>query len=349
MQQDKLQGASHANLRASRRRAVSVTQEELVKMQPIQPGETLPLLAVPAADKLDLMEWARNNTEIVAQRLLQHGAILFRNFDLSTVGEFEQFIAAVSGNALEYRERSSPRSQVSGNIYTSTDHPADQTIFLHNEHSYATTIPLKIFFFCVMPAEQGGATPIGDMRKLFQIIPPKIRERFRERQYMYVRNFGDGFGLSWQTAFQTTDKNAVEQYCQRHKISYEWKDGDRLRTCQVRPAVIRHPQTGEEIWFNHLTFFHVFTLPAHIREALLTNFAEKDLPNNTYYGDGSPIEESVLAELQAAHRHVTAAFPWQRGDLLMLDNVLTSHGREPFVGTRKIVVGMSEPFTRSDF
>jgi alpha-ketoglutarate-dependent taurine dioxygenase len=207
---------------------------------------------------------------------------------------------------------------------------------------------LKIFFFCVTPAEQGGATPLGDMRKLFQIIPPDIRERFREKQYMYVRNFGDGFGLSWQTAFQTSDKQAVEQYCQQHKIECEWKAGDRLRTRQIRPAVIQHPQTGEDVWFNHLTFFHISTLPAHIREPLLASFAENDLPNNTYYGDGSPIEETVLAELRHAYQHVTVAFPWQKGDLLMLDNVLTSHGREPFVGRRKVVVGMSEPFTRSD-
>lgn len=348
MQRDKVQNPNLRDLRASRRQAVSVTQEELVKMQPLQPDATMPLLITPTADTLDLLHWAKNNLETLQQRLLQHGAILFRGFRLNDVSDFERFIGILSDQALEYKERTSPRSKVSGNIYTSTDHPADQTIFLHNEHSYATTFPLKIFFFCVTPAEQDGATPLGDMRKLYQIIPPEIRERFREKQYMYVRNFGDGFGLSWQTAFQTDDKAAVEAYCREHKIECEWKSGDRLRTRQVRPAVIKHPQTGEDVWFNHLTFFHISTLPEHIRESLLANFAEHDLPNNTYYGDGSPIEADVLDALRGAYEQITFAFPWQKGDLLMLDNVLTSHGRAPFVGKRKVVVGMSEPFTRAD-
>jgi len=38
-------------------------------------------------------------------------------------------------------------------------------------------------------------------------------------------------------------------------------------------------------------------------------------------------------------------FPWQAGDILMLDNMLTSHGRKPFVGARKVLVGMAEPFS----
>jgi len=47
--------------------------------------------------------------------------------------EFEQFIQAISGELIEYSYRSTPRSQVSGNIYTSTEYPADQSIPLHNE------------------------------------------------------------------------------------------------------------------------------------------------------------------------------------------------------------------------
>ena len=29
---------------------------------------------------------------------------------------------------------------------------------------------------------------------------------------MYVRNFGDGFGLDWRTVFQTDDRAAVEAH-----------------------------------------------------------------------------------------------------------------------------------------
>jgi len=135
----------------------------------------------------------------------------------------------------------------------------------------------------------------------------------------------------------------VEAYCRSNAIEVEWKDGDRLRTRQVRPVMARHPRTREMVWFNHATFFHVSTLEPSLRDLFLIGFDEEELPNNTYYGDGSPIEPSVLDELRQAYRQEMVAFPWQKGDILMLDNMLTSHGRAPFVGPRKVVVGMAEP------
>jgi Taurine catabolism dioxygenase TauD, TfdA family len=162
-------------------------------------------------------------------------------------------------------------------------------------------------------------------------------------RYMYVRNFGDGFGLSWPEVFGTTSRAEVEAYCRANGIEAEWKGGGRLRTRQVRRAAARHPQTGEWVWFNHATFFHVSTLDEDIRLRLLDEFGEAELPNNTTYGDGSPIEPEVLEELRAAYLRHQVAFPWRAGDVLMLDNMLVAHGREPFEGARRVVAGMADP------
>jgi hypothetical protein len=105
-----------------------------------------------------------------------------------------------------------------------------------------------------------GRNTIGNCRQVFAKIDPKIRERFIEKKVMYMRNFGDGFGLPWQTVFQSTEKAKVEEYCRKNGIEFEWKEGDKLRTRQVGPAIIQHPITGEMVWFNHATFFHVSTL-----------------------------------------------------------------------------------------
>ena len=76
-----------------------------------------------------------------------------------------------------------------------------------------------------------------------------------------------------------------------------------------------------------------------------SQFTEEDLPNNTYYGDGSPIEPSVLDEIRDAYLKETVVFPWLKGDLLMLDNMLVAHGRAPFTEPRKILVGMADPYS----
>jgi alpha-ketoglutarate-dependent taurine dioxygenase len=161
---------------------------------------------------------------------------------------------------------------------------------------------------------------------------------------MLVRNFSDGLSFTWQSAFQTEDKFAVEAYCREAGIETEWR-GDRLRTRQARQAVARHPVTGEMVWFNHATFFHISTLEPSMREVLLAGLEEDNIPNNTYYGDGSPIELSILEEVREAYRRETVSFAWQKGDILMLDNMLVAHGRNSYVGERRILVAMTEPFT----
>ena len=331
-----------------RRKAVTVSQEGLVSEELLRPEKSTALVIRPAHGRLDLVAWAADNRGPLQTLLHAHGALLFRSFGAGSVERFEQFIAAVSTELLEYKDRSSPRERVGNNVYTSTSYPAEHSIFLHNENSYSATWPLKIFFHCVTAPQAGGETPIADCRNVYRRIDETVRKRFEEKGVMYVRNYGDGFGLPWQSVFQTTDKTEVDERCRRSGIATEWKDGSRLRTRAVRPAVARHPSTGAPVWFNHAAFFHVTTLVPSVSEALTTEFEEGELPSNTYYGDGSPIESSALEAIREAYSEEKVLFGWEAGDILMLDNLLTAHGRAPFVGPREVVVGMAEPFGWED-
>jgi len=324
-----------------RRAALSPT--ELVTERPPAEGTTLPLLMCPAAPGVDLVSWAALERPRIRARLLQYGGVLFRGFDIPSSDVFADIIRAIAGEPLQYTEQSSPRTAVQGHIYTSTDYPADETIFLHNENSYKHEWPLKIFFYCSVPPESGGETPIADTRRVLARLDPAIVARFEAKGVMYVRHFATGIGLDWRTVFQTQDRAGVEAYCEAAGIECAWVGENGLTTRQVRAAVARHPETGERSWFNHATFFHISTLPAHTQQALIANFGEDKLPMNTFYGDGAPIEPEVLDELRAAYRAETVVFPWEQHDLLVMDNMLAAHGRRPYRGARRILVGMSEP------
>lgn len=325
-------------------RVVNLSEAELVKTSYLQLGETLPLVIEPNAAELDFAKWAQNNLKFIEAQLLKHGAILFRNFNIKAVSKFEQAVLSISPELMEYQERSTPRTELAKNIYTATEYPAHQTIALHNENSYAHQWPMKLWFFCALAATEGGETPIADSRRVFELLDPKIRERFRQKKIMYVRNYGDGIDLPWQTVFQTREVSVVEDYCRSASMEFEWKDGNRLRTRHVRPAIKTHPKTGETVWFNQAHLFHVSNLSPPVRESLLALFKEEDLPRNTFYGDGSAIESSVLDEIRSVLQQLAVVFRWQEGDLLMLDNMLVAHGRKPFTGPRKIMVAMAEPF-----
>jgi len=323
----------------SRRKAIALSAEALVKERLLRADAGLPLVLEPAVDALSLTEWTSNNRDSIVQKLRTHGAILFRGFNPNSVEEFEQFLRLLVGDLLPYSYRSTPRSEVSGRIYTSTEYPAHQSIPLHNEMSYTREWPGMLGFFCVEPAPEGGETPIADSRRVFNLIAPAIRETFINKGVMYVRNYGEALDLSWQNVFQTSDRAEVEAYCRKTDIQFEWKDQDILRTSQVCQAVANHPQTGEPVWFNQAHLFHVSSLDSTVRDSLLS-LADGEPPRNAYYGDGTSIEESALEQIREIYTKEAVVFGWQKHDILLLDNMLAAHGRRPFRGARKIVVGM---------
>lgn len=328
-------------LKHLQRRVVESQIQTLITTEVLHHGKTLPLVIKAKFEHIDLPDWLTANHEFINNQLLKYGAILFRGFNIDTPSIFEKFGLAIC-NELFNENGEHPRETVSGKVYTPVFYPSDRKLLWHNENSFNHRFPLKIMFGCRQPAQQGGETPIVDSRKVFQLIDPKIRDIFIEKQVMYVRNYGDGLGLDWQTVFQTENPAEVEKKCQQNAIKFEWKLKNRLRTFSVRPAVIKHPQTGELSWFNQAQHWHPACLDPITRESLFTSFKSEDLPRNCYYGDGTPIEDSVMEEICGVYQQLEVTFTWQKGDVLLLDNILAAHARNPFVGERKLFVAMGE-------
>ncbi len=340
---------SFRDLGIPKRKSLDLQGEGLVKTGFTDPKKTYPLVIQPTVEGLNLIDWTRKNKEFLETKLLDHGAILFRNFGNQAIEDFERFIQTASGELLDYKYRSTPRKRVGGNVFTSTEYPPEMSIFLHNENSYSRNWAMKLFFLCVYSADSGGETPIADSRTIYEQIDAEIRERFIRKKVMYVRNYGGNVDLSWQNVFQTESKAEVEEYCRQAEMSFEWLGNEHLRTRQICQSVAEHPKTGKPVWFNQANLFHVSSLPPEIQRSLLSSYEEEFLPRNVYFGDGERIEASVIEHINQVYSREMVCFPWQKGDILMLDNMLTAHGRNPFTGQRKIVVGMAEPFSNKIF
>ena len=320
----------------------SVLDETSFLLSPLLENGRLPLQvcpkgSAPIASQMDAIH------RVAEAQLHKAGGLLFRGFDVLGQEQFQTFTRSFGHELLNYEFGSTPRSAVSKGVYTTTEYPAHQVIPQHNEQSYTLNWPMKIWFHCITEAEQDGETPISDSREVYRRIDPRIRQRLADKKLMYVRNYGGGLDLPWQQTFNTESKQEVERFCQAQQIAFEWKaDGD-LRTKQVCQAVAEHPKTGDKVWFNQAHLFHVSNLAAATRETLLSIVGMEDLPRNVYYGDGSAIEESILEEVRGVLDECTVMFPWQSGDILMLDNMLVAHGRSTFKGARKVIVAMAEP------
>lgn len=329
------------SLGAIRRKAVDLAHFNPVRESQLQPDQSLPLIIEPAADQVDLADWARNNRENIEQKLYRHGGILFRGFGLKDATDFERVAGSIC-RALYADYGDLPREGVAGKVYTSTPYPEDKSILYHNESSHMSRWPSKISFFCVTVAQEGGATPIVDCRKVYQAVDRKIREKFEVLGVMYVRNFSEGLDVSWQQFFGTEDKNVVEDSCRNTGMTCEWTGNAGLRIRRRCQSVLRHPVTGEMSFFNQVQLHHVHCLDAPVRQSVLSIFKREDLPRHVYYGDGSPIEDSVMDHVGEAYEKNAVRFQWHQGDMVSLDNMLTAHARDPYVGPRKILVALGD-------
>ncbi|WP_448032950.1 TauD/TfdA family dioxygenase [Bradyrhizobium liaoningense] len=312
-------------------------------VQPLIEGRTLPLLLKAGEAGQPLGKALPMLRETIDRHLIESGGIVFRDFSLDGPDAFRAFAADFGHPLLTYEFGSTPRSQVTSGVYTSTEYPPHQHIPLHNEQAYTRDWPMKIWFYCMQPALEGGETPIADSRAIYRDMPSATRERFAEKGVMYVRNYGNGLDVNWQQVFGTDSRSEVEAYCARHDIECEWKEDGELRTRQICQGTAQHPVTGECVWFNQAHLFHVSNLEPEVRESLLDVVDdEADLPRNVFYGDGSAIDDETLSSVRTVLEKHKISFPWQAGDVVMLDNMLTAHARAPFKGPRKVIVAMAE-------
>ena len=295
--------------------------------------------------------------ELFKEKLLKYGGILFRETPLKNADDFSQAITHLGlGQCVDYIGGDSPRNKINDSVYTSTEAPPAIKIPLHNELSFVKHYPKHIYFFCEIPPKEKGETIIADARKVFDAIDQGVKERFVTKDLRYIScyyykspvmnalNKIQPSHKSWIHVFETESKKEVEKLCEEHEFEYQWTKNDWLQISQVRPAVISHKETGEKVWFNqaHLYDFNpkLLGMWRYVGAKLFYCRPHMKL-HQIYYGDRSPISRSDLYHVLDVLDQQTVSFAWQRGDLLVLDNVLTMHGRASFSGKRRVLTAMT--------
>jgi alpha-ketoglutarate-dependent taurine dioxygenase len=309
----------------------------------LMPGTRLPIIlepVEPGAPGVNAATWAAAHRDTIDALLLTHGAILFRGFGITAPNVFQDLAAAVCTTLFEDNGEHE-RTSVSPSVYSPVFYPPEKHLLWHNENSFNHEFPTRICFGCVQPAAQGGETPVADSREVARRVDRGIYQRFLDKRVTYMRHYMPGLGLDWKHVFQTDSKADVEAIAKRQGMTIEWtKQG--LKTRAVRPAIVEHPVTGEPIWFAQAQHWHPACLEPEIRETLLAHCGPDGLPRDCRYGDGSIIEDSVMEELCGIYRELEVVYPWRRGDVAVLENMLTAHARNPFAGPRKLFVAMGD-------
>lgn len=323
-------------------------------------GTSLPLML--ECEDRDLsrsacLDFLRDQRSMIREKLLTHGGLLLRRFPLHGAEDFGAAIQALGlGSYLDYIGGDSPRTKIVDGIYTSTEAPPSFKISLHNELSFVKKYPKHIYFFCETPPQADGETILGDARAIYKSMHPEIRQRFDQHGIRYVScyfykstvmdclNSMQRAHKSWVDVFETEDKKKVEDLCHENEFGYQWNRHDWIQISQERPATITHPDTHEPVWFNqaHLYDFNPKFLGMWRYLAVKAFYFQKHMRlHQVSYANRSPIRRDDMYQVLDTLDANTVKFPWQKGDMLVLDNVLAMHGRAAFQGKRRVLAAMT--------
>lgn len=278
--------------------------------------------------------WIQENiTELEAQ-LRHSGALLFRGFPINSAETFDAFSAAFGYPSFTYKESLSNavRINFTERVFTANEAPKEVEIYLHHEMAQTPISPEKLFFFCNSAADQGGATPICRSDQLFKALKlelPELAKDFENKGLRYTTHMPSqddiesGQGRSWASTLSVASKDEAEKKLAELGYDWQWLSNGSLKAITpILPAVL--DLDGKKVFYNQLV------------AAYMGWQGVRDDPSCALaFGDGSAIPKEGLERIAELSKDFTFDIQWQDGDVALLDNKITMHGRRPYSGERK--------------
>ena len=284
--------------------------------------------------------WIAENRRQLVDRAALHGAILFRGFPLTSAEDFDRFIAAFDLPNFPYEDSLSNAVRVTKTprVFTANEAPPTVTIFLHHEMAQTPLYPGKLFFFCEQPADTGGATPLCRSDVLWDRLRTECPEFARDCESKGLKysnvmpsqnDLTSGMGRSWQSTLRASTPGQAEDRLKTLGYSWTWLDDGCLRaTTPVLPAV-RRLADGRTSFFNQLI------------AAFKGWKDERNDPSKAItFGDGTLLDRDAVNVATRLGEELSFDVPWQRGDVALVDNFVTMHGRRAFTGTRRVLASL---------
>jgi alpha-ketoglutarate-dependent taurine dioxygenase len=294
------------------------------------------LTARGAADR-----WVADHRDELVELLHEYGALHVAGASASDPATLAAIREAWGATAAPPHEQFAARSDLGHGVYSAPVWAGDREMCHHHEQSYGVTYPRLLFIAGIRAPARGGTMLLADTRRALDALPDTLRQRFADLGWRLVRNYRPYLGLSWAAALGVADQAQASGLLAARGVDAAWAADGSLRTSQRRPAVTRHPVTGEPCWFNDVAFFNQWSVDETERAVMLSAFGPDGLPMNTFFGDGEPLSRLEFQAVLDAYDKVTDRVELRPGELLVVDNVLTAHGREPYTGDLDLAVALA--------
>lgn len=307
-------------------------------------GRVFPLVLAAAEDGRSvqhLCEWLGANLDKLFADLQDHGAVLLRGFAINEPEEFSQVVEALELENMPYIGGAAVRNKVAGDkILTANEAPPSEPIPFHHEMAQVPNPPAYLVFCCDVPAAEGGETPIilsNEVYRFASATYPDFMARVESLGVRYVRVLPEeddptsAIGRSWKSTYQTDSRDIAEERMREQGTSWEWLDNGNLKTITaVLPAVKVEARTGKKTFFNAMVAAYLGWVDSR-----------NDPSKAILLGDGSPVDHEAMMGIAGYMERTKVAIPWIKGDVLLVDNYLALHARNPFTPPRRILASVA--------
>ncbi len=194
----------------------------------------------------------------------------------------------------------------------------------HSERAHAPSgpVPDLCFFLSISstPLENGGHLTVADGERILDILPTELVNRLRQEGVSYQMKWEP---KRWEEEFQHRSIQELTAWMANHPdITHQW-DGNNLllswRTCALR----RSWTSGREAFANGI-LAHLPEIPHEINDA---NNIFCRSSNGVSWRDGSSLTKPEIMAMIHAHEHSLQIVPMQPGQMIIIDNTRTLHGR----------------------
>ncbi|KAL9268701.1 Clavaminate synthase-like protein [Drosera capensis] len=285
-----------------------------------------------------LPQFIRAHKPWLESRLHEADAVLLRGFLVDSAVEFNEVVEAFGFEELPYIGGAAPRNKVVGRVFTANESPPLQKIPFHHEMAQVPEFPSKLFFFCEVEPGSGGETPIVLSHVIYETMKqkyPEFVQNLEEHGLMYARVLGEDddpsspIGRGWKSTFLTKDKIIAEERAAKLGMKLEWLE-DAVKTVMGPIPAVKFDKSRQcKVWFNSMV-------------AAYTGWEDKrnDPVKAVTFGDGSPLPGHIIYDCQKILEEESVAIPWQKGDVLLIDNWAVLHSRRSFDPPRRVLASL---------
>ncbi|CAM0951020.1 unnamed protein product [Alopecurus aequalis] len=297
-------------------------------------GEQVPLVLTPSKEgEASATGYEALVAALQAEREWLEGKVVansgvLRGFGVRDAAEFDAVVESLGWPDIRY-VGPAPRTHVHGRVWTANEGPLEQSVYFH--HEMIKEFPRMVILFCEVPPPEGGETPFVPSFRVMERALEEFPEMVEELDAKGVRytftapssnNTGSMRGRGWEDAFAPSDKAEAEKRANALGMGMEWlPDGGVKMILGPRPLTRVFPGCkGQRMWFNTVVGMHGKVL------------------SSTTAADGAEIPASFVQRCEEIIEEESIQFRWRKGDILILDNLATLHGRRPSLPPRRVLV-----------